>query len=148
MPVDSARTTHKTEHEGVTHYFCGAGCREKFEAEPGRYLSGAKAALASKTEASAKSAPAGTIYTCPMHPQIRQDHPGNCARLSSTIRRFSSADQKRRRRVSFWFVARSTRLGFIDSVHDRVDGHYPRATLRALSLAKPSRPGGPRRRIT
>jgi P-type Cu+ transporter len=85
MPVDPARTTHKTEHEGVTHYFCAGGCREKFEAEPGRYLSGAKAPLASRTEAPTKSVPAGTIYTCPMHPQIRQDHPGNCPICGMTL---------------------------------------------------------------
>ena len=72
MKVDPATARHKAEHAGETFYFCSVGCRAKFVAEPPRYL---------KPESSApppKPAPAGTIYTCPMHPQIRQVGPGNC----------------------------------------------------------------------
>jgi Cu+-exporting ATPase len=77
--VDPARTRHKAEHAGATYYFCGSDCREKFVAQPARYV-------APGTDASAaKPAPAGTIYTCPMHPQIRQDHPGNCPICGVTL---------------------------------------------------------------
>ncbi len=74
MPVDPERSKHRFEHERKTFHFCSAGCREKFAADPGRYL---------KPEADAKAdthppAPPGTIYTCPMHPEVRQDHPGAC----------------------------------------------------------------------
>jgi len=70
MPVDPARAKHRHEYQGKTFHFCSAGCREKFAADPGRYL---------KPEAEAKpAAPPGTIYTCPMHPEVRQDHPGAC----------------------------------------------------------------------
>jgi P-type Cu+ transporter len=84
MSVDPATAKHKSDHAGETYYFCCAGCREKFVAEPGRYLGpvGAVADRASRDQRSRlqpqASAPSGAIYTCPMHPQIRQDHPGAC----------------------------------------------------------------------
>jgi Cu+-exporting ATPase len=72
MIVDPARTPNSEQYEGATYYFCGRNCREKFTAEPARYLS-------PQTEAPPpKPAPAGTIYTCPMHPQIRRPGPGFC----------------------------------------------------------------------
>ena len=70
MTVDPATTAHKADHDGKSFYFCGAGCRTKFLADPGKYLQPTPAKLA--------PAPKGTIYTCPMHPQIRQDGPGDC----------------------------------------------------------------------
>lgn len=70
MDVDPATAKHRAEHGGQTYYFCSAKCHDKFVADPGAYLD--------KAPEPAAPAPAGTIYTCPMHPQIRQDHPGNC----------------------------------------------------------------------
>jgi len=72
MSVDPATSKHRFEHRGQTFHFCSAGCRTKFAAEPAKYLDKAKA------EAKAADPPAGTIYTCPMHPQIRQVGPGTC----------------------------------------------------------------------
>jgi P-type Cu+ transporter len=70
MTVDPHKTPHRQQHAGRTYYFCSAGCRDKFAADPAKYLApGAKPAPA---------VPAGTIYTCPMHPQIRQVGPGVC----------------------------------------------------------------------
>ncbi len=71
MQVDPARTTHHAEHEGVTHHFCSARCKERFVADPERYLN-------PQAEDEHAQAPAGTIYTCPMHPEIRQEGPGTC----------------------------------------------------------------------
>ena len=71
MSVDPATAKHNAEFAGRTYYFCCAGCREKFLAEPQRYVGEAPAKAA-------PSAPAGTIYTCPMHPEIRQAGPGSC----------------------------------------------------------------------
>ena len=68
MKVDPHTTPHQHEHAGHTYYFCSAGCRTKFEAEPKRYLGG-KATPA---------APVDAVYTCPMHPEVRQIGPGNC----------------------------------------------------------------------
>ncbi len=72
MAVDPATAKQKAEHAGETYYFCCSGCREKFVADPTRFL-------APKADAPpVKPALAGTIYTCPMHPQIRQLGPGAC----------------------------------------------------------------------
>jgi Cu+-exporting ATPase len=71
MTVDPAKTPHHAEHDGHTFHFCGAGCRTKFIADPGRYLN--------KAERPPEPPPApGAVYTCPMHPQIRQVGPGSC----------------------------------------------------------------------
>ena len=71
MTVDSNKTPHRHELDGKTYYFCSAGCRAKFMAEPAKYLKPKPAPVSSATTA-------GTIYTCPMHPQIRQIGPGFC----------------------------------------------------------------------
>jgi P-type Cu+ transporter len=71
MQVDPATTPHHAEHAGQAYHFCSARCREKFVADPAPYVAPAVAAPA-------PAAPAGTIYTCPMHPQIRQPGPGTC----------------------------------------------------------------------
>jgi P-type Cu+ transporter len=69
MKVDPARSAPRVEHEGEAFFFCSDRCRTKFAAEPARYLAPPPASA---------PAPAGTIYTCPMHPQIRQVGPGSC----------------------------------------------------------------------
>ena len=71
MAVDTATATHFAEHGGTKYYFCCGGCRAKFEADPARFAAPPPA----KPTA---SAPAGTTYTCPMHPEIRQRGPGAC----------------------------------------------------------------------
>jgi len=73
MTVDPHTAKHRTEYHGHPYYFCSAGCKTKFTADPQKYLHGAK--TDSKT---AEAVPEGTIYTCPMHPQIRQVGPGAC----------------------------------------------------------------------
>jgi Cu+-exporting ATPase len=75
MTVDPATTKHHAEHTGTTHYFCSAHCRAKFLADPDRYVSAAAESAAGPHAASPME---GTIYTCPMHPQIRQVGPGHC----------------------------------------------------------------------
>jgi Cu+-exporting ATPase len=71
MTVDPQTSKHRSDYRGNTYHFCSIGCRTKFEAAPQRYLE--------KPEATQQAAvPEGTIYTCPMHPQIRQIGPGNC----------------------------------------------------------------------
>src|SRR5450631_3127673 len=69
MTVDPSTSQHRFDYRGETFHFCSAGCRTKFAADPQTYLG----KTAPKT-----AAPEGTIYTCPMHPQIRQAGPGNC----------------------------------------------------------------------
>jgi len=69
MTVTPEKAAHKAQHNGETYYFCSAGCHAKFVAAPDRYLGPQEPAVAP---------PAGAIWTCPMHPEIRQDHPGAC----------------------------------------------------------------------
>ena len=69
MDVDSHAAKHSAEHEGYLYYFCSAGCRTKFVNDPNKYL---------RQGAPAPIVQPGAIYTCPMHPQIRQIGPGAC----------------------------------------------------------------------
>lgn len=69
MTVDPATSKYRRDHDGQSYFFCSAGCQTKFAADPAKYLD--------KTHTQA-DVPAGTIYTCPMHPQIRQVGPGHC----------------------------------------------------------------------
>jgi Cu+-exporting ATPase len=71
MTVDPNTTPHRHAHQGHPYYFCSAGCRTKFAADPAKYLDPSKREAASPL-------PEGTIYTCPMHPEIRQEGPGSC----------------------------------------------------------------------
>jgi Cu+-exporting ATPase len=70
MDVDPHATKHRADYGGRTYYFCSEHCRERFVAEPVKYLT--------PQEAEAEVVPEGTIYTCPMHPEIRQVGPGSC----------------------------------------------------------------------
>ena len=70
MTVDPHTTPHRAEHRDHPYYFCSAGCRTKFVAESVKYLDDRTADTASVKP--------GAIYTCPMHPQIRQTGPGSC----------------------------------------------------------------------
>ncbi len=74
MTVDPATSPHRAEHDGRAFHFCSAGCRTKFIADPQRYL----APLPPAAPAMGEAVASGTIYTCPMHPQIRQVGPGTC----------------------------------------------------------------------
>ncbi|MEO7178127.1 MAG: heavy metal translocating P-type ATPase [Allosphingosinicella sp.] len=71
MTVDPATTAHHHELEGSTFHFCSAGCRTKFIADPHRYRH-------PQVAAAPVDAPEGAIWTCPMHPEIRQVGPGSC----------------------------------------------------------------------
>lgn len=71
MQVDPAQSAHHAEHEGVTHHFCSARCLERFVADPAKYLT-------RQPDDAPAQAPAGTMYVCPMHPQVRQEGPGIC----------------------------------------------------------------------
>src|SRR5262245_29978460 len=83
MTVDPATTPHRHSHGGRDYYFCSAGCQKRFSADPQRYLDkiqrshghGAPHGHGAQPPAPAKL---DAIYTCPMHPEIRQIGPGTC----------------------------------------------------------------------
>ncbi len=76
MKVDPATTPHQASHGGRAFFFCSNRCREKFVADPDSYIKG-DAASRHRT-AAAKPASPDAIYTCPMHPEVRQVGPGAC----------------------------------------------------------------------
>ena len=70
MSVDPHTARHTAMHAGRPYYFCSERCRKRFIADPGKYLA--------PEAARAEPVSEGTIYTCPMHPEIRQVGPGSC----------------------------------------------------------------------
>jgi Cu+-exporting ATPase len=68
MTVDPNTAEHRADYKGHNYYFCAAGCRTKFISDPQKYLS----------ERAPKAMPEGAIYTCPMHPEVRQVGSGTC----------------------------------------------------------------------
>src|SRR5262249_2985732 len=69
MKVDIGARGPSSSHAGETYHFCSEGCRTKFAADPERYLS---------KQGKPKPLPRGTLYTCPMHPEIVKEGPGHC----------------------------------------------------------------------
>ena len=70
MTVDPTKTAHHADHDGHSYHFCSAGCRSKFVAAPETYLSDQRL--------SEPKATPGVVWTCPMHPGIREGGPGTC----------------------------------------------------------------------
>ncbi len=71
MQVNPEQAAGSQEYKGQTYYFCSARCLEKFNADPERYLGAVPVQVP-------EHVPAGTVYTCPMHPEVRQIGPGSC----------------------------------------------------------------------
>jgi Cu+-exporting ATPase len=85
MSVDPHTAKHTATHAGRPYYFCSARCRERFIADPQKFLA--------PQEARAEPVPEGTIYTCPMHPEIRQVGPGSCPICGMALEpEFATAD--------------------------------------------------------
>ena len=95
MTVDPAQAAGKFDFDGETYFFCSVHCQKLFQGDPAKFLAAAKARqsglpttsahqnhthqLESKTDAS------GTIYTCPMHPEVVSDQPGKCPKCGMTL---------------------------------------------------------------
>ena len=69
MTVNTTTAKYRHEHAGRSYFFCGAKCLDKFKADPQRFLAG---------EETPPAAPAGTLWTCPMHPQVVRNEAGSC----------------------------------------------------------------------
>ena len=76
MSVEPATAQHVVQHKDQSFYFCSAKCRGKFEGDPALYLDGKPAP---------EAMPKGTQYTCPMHPEIVRDEPGECPKCGMAL---------------------------------------------------------------
>lgn len=76
------KAEHRQEYNGHLYYLCSAKCQGKFAADPLHYVTAARTVETSPTKFPAIE---DTIYTCPMHPEVRQDHPGNCPKCGMTL---------------------------------------------------------------
>jgi len=98
MTVDPAKAAGSSDRDGKTYYFCGLGCKRKFDAGP----------------AEAKPTPANAEYTCPMHPEVRQIGPGACPKCGMALEPVTVSltdeanpeldDMMRRFRLSLFFT--------------------------------------------
>ncbi len=84
------QSPHMLQHEGKPIYFCSAGCKGKFAANPAKYPfatfgAAAPASAPAPTPAMFEPVAAGTFYTCPMHPEVRQDKPGACPKCGMAL---------------------------------------------------------------
>ncbi len=70
MKVNPATSAHRHAHGGRLYHFCSARCLSKFTEQPEKIFS--------RRGPTPPTSPAGAVYTCPMHPQIRQTQPGSC----------------------------------------------------------------------
>lgn len=77
MSILPSKAAASLEHHGTRYHFCGLSCRDRFQADPDKYLV--------KSEPPKVEAAPGRIYTCPMHPEIRQDHPGTCPKCGMSL---------------------------------------------------------------
>ncbi len=86
------QSVHQAEHVGKRYYFCSAACTTKFNANPDQFTTAKSASLAihpasvsAPLSSVQKTEQDGTIYTCPMHPEVRQDKPSNCPICGMTL---------------------------------------------------------------
>ncbi len=85
MRTDADNPVHRAEHDGHHYHFCSSRCRERFEHDPQRLLGERKPE---------PPAPKGAIYTCPMHPEVRQSGPGDCPKCGMALEpELPSADE-------------------------------------------------------
>jgi Cu+-exporting ATPase len=79
MSVDPNHAKHWSERDGKKYYFCNPKCKEKFESDPNKYLSLQNTQAKQPTHAGAE------LYTCPMHPEIKQQGPGSCPKCGMAL---------------------------------------------------------------
>src|SRR5215831_12507565 len=94
MNVDPATAVHRHEHGGQLYFFCGRRCLEKFRADPFAYLVQSLPTAPSNEHnhhQSLSRTNRARIYTCPMHPEIRQQEPSSCPRCGMALEPWTSA---------------------------------------------------------
>jgi Cu+-exporting ATPase len=126
VPVDSP---HRAEHGGSSYRFCSGGCRTKFIGDPARFV---------RPEGTTfPPAPTGTRYTCPMHPQIVKDRPGNCPicgmALEPVVPTAEREDTTREVRIKFWASAPLTFPLLVTTMGPHLVGWHPPSAWTRVS---------------
>ncbi len=95
MHVDPAKSAGQSQYQGRTYSFCSLGCKKKFDLDPAQYVqagtAGADLQPDAKAQDDAEPVPLATKpavpgnYTCPMHPEVRSDRPGNCPKCGMAL---------------------------------------------------------------
>ena len=122
--VDPASTSHHAEHQGHTYHFCAAGCRQKFLADPERYLHAHRVP---------ETAIAGAVYTCPMHPEVQQNGPGDCPKCGMALEPMmpslddEHADEAKAMRMRLGVLAALTVPVFLLAMLPHAGVHLPAA---------------------
>jgi Cu+-exporting ATPase len=126
-------------YEGTTHYFCSTKCMDKFRANPQSYIAPAKEAPVPV------AAPEGTIYTCPMHPEIRRPAPGNCPICGMTLEPVIPALEEEEnpelvdfRRRFWWTLPLTVAVTILAMVgHKIMEGGLPQQSWVELAISSP-----------
>jgi Cu+-exporting ATPase len=100
MTVYPATAKYKVEHAGKTYYFCCQGCATKFSSDPGKYLQPKTSGLVTiggiaschgtshdSGEGSKTTVADGSVYICPMCPEVRSSQPGPCPKCGMALER-------------------------------------------------------------
>ncbi len=83
MSIDEQSAAESFEYDSATYYFCSQKCADKFRADPEHYLTSIEDGP--KTDVSKMDVPKDVIYTCPMHPEVRQVGPGSCPKCGMNL---------------------------------------------------------------
>ncbi|WP_425914534.1 heavy metal translocating P-type ATPase [Pseudomonas sp. GWSMS-1] len=79
------QSAHQAQHAGKAFFFCSAKCLAKFRAEPDTYSQSSPPAADAEKDSAAEAGEGAALYTCPMHPEIREDHPGDCPKCGMVL---------------------------------------------------------------
>jgi Cu+-exporting ATPase len=127
----SEKSPHVFQHDGRAVYFCGPGCKAKFAAAPERYPT--VTSTDSTAVVMSPASIAGTVYTCPMHPEVRQDHPGSCPKCGMALEpEMPSLDEENPeledfRRRFFWTLPLTVIVASLAMGGDRMHWRHPAA---------------------
>jgi Cu+-exporting ATPase len=123
MSVDPATAPASVDFQGRTYYFCCPSCAAKFRADPGRYTADEQ-----PPPGPVAAAPEGTVYTCPMHPEVVSDRPGSCPKCGMALEpRTVSAEEQPDPELAdmtrrFWIAAALSLPVFLLAMTDMLPG--------------------------
>jgi Cu+-exporting ATPase len=140
----TAQSPHRHAHGGTTFFFCGEHCRARFAADPARYLAPAASASA-PAHAPAPPAAPGAVYTCPMHPEVRSEGPGDCPKcgmalepLLPSLEEGESPELADLRRRFLWTLPLTVSVAVLSMLGHRLGWLAPAAqSFVELALAAP-----------